>query len=170
MKIFQINNLKENGLHKKIMIGIMDVLSIAFSFFAALWIRFDFHLDDIPPEFMQGYVSTIWIWCAVCVVAFAIAKLYNSIWTFVSTDEMFRVIMTYVVLVAVGLGLSRLLGLHMPRSYYALGFLLSGICTTMIRFSYRLLRQLAIFLSHLRNHQPQKNVMLIGSGSGVLFV
>ena len=164
MKIFQINNLKENGLHKKIMIGIMDVLSIAFSFFAALWIRFDFHLDDIPPEFMKGYISTIWIWCAVCVVAFAIAKLYNSIWTFVSTDEMFRVIMTYVVLAAVGVGLARLLGLHMPRSYYALGFLLSGICTTLIRFSYRLLRQLSVFLSHMRNHQTQKNVMLIGAG------
>ena len=76
------------------LVGCMDMLSIALSFFAALWIRFDFHFNEIPLQYMQVYLNTIGIWCVICVVAFIIAKLYNSIWVFVSTDELFRTVIT----------------------------------------------------------------------------
>ena len=158
------NNLTRKSGQKKILIGCMDVLSIALSFFAALWIRFDFHFDEIPEIYMQGYLNTIGWWCAICVVGFIIAKLYNSIWVFVSTDELFRTVITYGVLAAVGLGLTFLIDLHMPRSYYVLGLIFSCLCTVVIRFSYRFLRQLAIFFSNAKGHGTQKNVMLIGAG------
>ena len=158
------NKMTRRSYQKRILIGCVDVLSIALSFFVALWIRFDFHFNEIPTQYMQGYLNTIGWWCGICVVAFIVAKLYNSIWVFVSTDELFRTIVTYGVLAAVGLGLAYGLDLHMPRSYYALGLIFSCICTVAIRFSYRFLRQLAIFFGHNKGRAPRKNVMLIGAG------
>ena len=149
---------------KKIIIGMMDAISIAMAFFLALWIRFDFDMGRIPPEYMEGFLHTIIPWCAVCIVAFMIAKLYNSIWLFVSTDELFRVCITYAVLAVVGLGFVILFRIDMPRSYYALGMMLSCLATIMIRFSYRFMRQLSIFFSNAKSSHGQINIMLIGAG------
>ena len=148
---------------KKVLIGFMDVISIVMSFFLALWVRFDFLLSHIPQEYLMGYLNTIGFWCVICVVAFAIAKLYNSIWMFVSTDELFRVLITYVVLAALCVGLAFVIDLHMPRSYYVLGMVFSCICTVMIRFSYRFLRQLSIFLGNIKKRE-NNHIMLVGAG------
>ena len=158
------NKMTRRSNQKRLLIGVMDVLSIALSFFVALWIRFDFHFNEIPERYMQGYLDTILWWCAICVVAFMIAKLYNSIWVFVSTDELFRTIITYGALAVIGLGLAYSLDLSMPRSYYVLGMVFSCICTILIRFSYRFLRQVAIFFGHNKGRAPRKNIMLIGAG------
>ena len=111
------NKITRRSGQKKILIGLMDVLSIALSFFVALWIRFDFHFNEIPLQYKLVYLNTIGIWCAICVVAFIIAKLYNSIWVFVSTDELFRTTITYGALASIGLGLAYVFDLSMPRSY-----------------------------------------------------
>ena len=149
---------------KKILIGCVDVISIALSFFAALWFRFDFSVGEIPVEYIRGYQNSIWIWCAICVCAFVAAKLYNSIWSFVSTDELFRITMSYLVLGAVGMGLVYLFDLQMPRSYYVLGLLFSYICTVSIRFSYRFLRQMTKLLSFFTHQAAHDNIMLVGAG------
>ena len=160
---YQKNKMTKRSNQKKLLIGCMDVLSIALSFFVALWIRFDFHFNEIPLQYKLVYLNTIVIWCAICVVAFTVAKLYNSIWVFVSTDELFRVTVTYVILAAIGLGLAYAFDLSMPRSYYVLGLIFSYLSTVAIRFSYRFLRQLAIFFMH-KSNGLRNNVMLIGAG------
>ena len=45
---------------------------------------FDLHFMDIPPEFLQGYLSTIWWWVLICLAVFWLCNLYNSIWRFAS--------------------------------------------------------------------------------------
>ena len=127
------NKMTRRSNQKRLLIGMMDVLSIALSFFVALWIRFDFHFNEIPLQYKLVYLNTIGIWCAICVVAFMIAKLYNSIWVFVSTDELFRTVITYGALAVIGLGLAYSLDLNMPRSYYVLGLVFSCICTILIQ-------------------------------------
>ena len=158
------NKITKKAGQKKILIGCVDIISIVLAFFAALWIRFDFSVDEIPVEYIHGYLNSIWIWCGICVVAFMVAKLYNSIWTFVSTDELFRITMTYLVLIAVGVGLAYLFDLQMPRSYYVLGLLFSYICTVSIRFSYRFLRQMTKLVNGFTHQTSHDNIMLIGAG------
>jgi len=162
-KRIQNNNKKKIG-QKKLLIVTMDIVAIAASFFVALWLRFDFHLGSIPEAYLNGYLNSIFIWCAISVVAFSVAKLYNSVWVFVSTDELFRVVITHGVLALVGLGYIKLFDMHMPRAYYVLGFIFSCISIIVIRFSYRALRQVKIFFGNLRKDSKQKNVMLIGAG------
>jgi len=153
-------------LKRAAVIGLLDVISILGAFFLGLWLRYDFHFDAIKPQYLEFYLSTIFVWCAVCVVVFALFQLYNSIWIFVSTDELFRIAGAYGVLAALGGGYLLLLAPEnaMPRSYYVLGFVFSFICTVAIRFSYRLWRTALRKISHAAHASGVQNVMLIGAG------
>lgn len=139
-----------------------DILGILGSYLLALWARFDFHFMDIPPEFLQGYLSTIWWWVLICLAVFWLCNLYNSIWRFVSVDALMRIILAYVILGGLSFGCVKLFHIVMPRSYYVWGLLCSSFITAGIRFFYRGVR-------YLRNRVPgsqkgTENVMIIGAG------
>ena len=150
-------------LKKKFLLGFLDVLSIAAAFFLALWLRFDFRFSIIPERFLTGYLQLIGVWCLVCLLVFSFCKLYRSIWSFVSNDELFRIIAAYAVLVVLGVILVSLTGANMPRSFYALGLIFSFVFTVMLRFSYRLWRQFMNLTSH-KSAAGRSNVMVIGAG------
>ena len=71
---------KALSLPKALLIGLLDVLSIFISFFVALWLRFELNINAIPREYLDGYISSVWIWCIISVVVFALFNLYNSIY------------------------------------------------------------------------------------------
>ena len=151
-------------LQKALLVALLDIFSIAASFFAGLWLRFDFRFNSIEKQFLEGYTSTIVLWCVVAVVVFAIFRLYNSIWLFVSTDEFFRIVGAYGVLAVLGVLYAHFSQMHMPRSYFVLGFVFSFFCTIGIRFSYRLLRLVAKEFTHFGAMNKSKNIMLVGAG------
>lgn len=158
------NKLDIQWLQRALIIGVLDAILIAGSFFVALWLRHDFRFWLIPVEYLETYVHTIGPWCMICIVLFALFQMYNSIWSFVSVDELFRMILAHGVLLLVGLGYIFILHLNMPRSYYCLGFMLSFISTTGLRFSYRFLRQMKTELVGTSKRGTRKNVMIIGAG------
>ncbi len=156
---------KALNIPKIILIVMLDVLTVASSYFIALWFRFDCKFSAIPQEYLNTYLKVILIWCAISVVVFALFDLYNSIWHFVSTDEVIRVGSAYGVLAVLGLILISLGHISMPRSFYAIGFVLSLFLTTGIRFSYRLTTAIRAQLVHMRKDVKDKNnVMIIGAG------
>ena len=156
---------KALNIPKIILIVLLDVITVASSYFIALWFRFDCKFSAIPLDFLNTYLRIILPWCAVCIIVFALFDLYNSIWHFVSTDEVIRVGSAYGVLAVLGLILIHLGHITMPRSFYAIGFVLSLFLTTAIRFSYRLAAALRAQLSHMRkNEKTKNNVMIIGAG------
>ena len=152
------------NLQKAILVALLDIFSIAGSFFIGLWMRFDFRFNSINEQFIDGYLSSILIWCAVAVIVFTFFRLYNSIWLFVSTDEFFRILGAYGVLAVLGLIYINIVRLHMPRSYYVIGFVFSFFCTIGIRFSYRLVRLIAKQFSHFGAMNKSQNIMLVGAG------
>ena len=162
MKNSIMNISKWESSQKKVLIAIIDILSIAFSFFVALWIRFGYQLDNIPREYLAVYLQSILPWCAVSVVIFAVAKLYNSVWVFVSTDELFRIFLSYIVLALLTWICVKVFDIHMPVSFYVGGLALSCVCTVASRFAYRLLRQMRNLIRAVRGRD--KNIMLIGAG------
>ena len=89
-------------LKRAMIVCILDVICIAGSFFLALWIRYEFSYSAIPTVFLYRYAKTIFIWAAVSVFVFSRFRLYNSIWVFVGIDELFRIIMSYGVLLIIG--------------------------------------------------------------------
>ena len=142
----------------------MDVLATIVSYFLGLWFRYDFVFGDIRPEHLQGYLSAIIPWCIITVIVLACFRLYSSIWAFVSTPEVFRIIGAYAVLGIIGVVVFHFDGMIMPRSSMAVGFVFSMICSVGIRFSYRLLLAAQRKISHVTHANGVRNVMLIGAG------
>ncbi len=146
------------------LIMLMDILSVVTAYFLGLWFRADFSFENIQSSHMAGYLSAIGPWCAICLLVFACFKLYSSIWAFVSTSEVFRIIGAYSVLAVIGVAVFHFDGIVMPRSSMVMGFLISFIFTVGIRFSYRLWRTFQKKFSHVTHSKGLKNVMLIGAG------
>ena len=153
-----------NVVSKVALIMLLDVIATAVSFFLGLWFRYDFTFRAISPVHLQGYLSSIGLWCAITVAVFCLFRLYNSIWAYVGTSEVFRITGAYAVLAVIGVLLFHFDGSLMPRSSMLVGFLFSYASTVAIRFSYRLVRTAQRQISHITHANGVKNVMIIGAG------
>lgn len=160
----EANKLDIKWLQRALIIGVLDVLFIAGSFFIALWLRFEFRFSEIPREYLEGFLHTIGPWVIICIVVFALFQMYNSIWSFVSVDELFRMILAHGVLLVIGVACILIFDVRMPLSYYFLGFVLSFMCTTGLRFSYRFIRQMRTEILTTSKKGARENVMIIGAG------
>ena len=164
MKIDKPGFLNKTVLTKVLLIAGLDVVATMCAYFLGLWFRYDFSFQDIRGVHLTGFLSAIGPWCAITILVFACFRLYSSIWAFVSTSEVFRIIGAYLVLAVIGVALFHFDGSLMPRASMVVGFLISFLCTVAIRFSYRLLRTAQKKISHMTHASGVKNVMLIGAG------
>lgn len=164
MKIDKPGFLNKTVLTKVLLIAALDIVATMCAYFLGLWFRYDFSFQDIRGVHLTGFLSAIGPWCAITILVFACFRLYSSIWAFVSTSEVFRIIGAYLVLAVIGVALFHFDGSLMPRASMVVGFLISFLCTVAIRFSYRLLRTAQKKISHMTHASGVKNVMLIGAG------
>ena len=149
---------------RMMIIGVLDVLSILCSYFFALFLRFDMRFSAIGAEFLIGYQKSILIWCAASIAVFYFCRLYHSIWSQVSIAELQMICKAYLVLIPVYFLIDKITHLHMPRSYYVMGYIISFCATTAIRFSYRMIRLLAHNFN--RGLDAKENrIMVIGAGA-----
>ena len=156
-------NTASQRLRRICVIVIMDILCIVLSFFAALWFRYDFSIAAISNHYLHFFSVMIGPWTVLSLLVFYLFGLYRSIWSFVSIDELFRIILAYLCLGLCLILLMVVMPGQVPASYYILGILFSFFCTVGLRFSYRFLRYLySDFL--LRRGKSTKNVMIIGAG------
>ena len=160
----KIKHIMADRRRKICVVALLDILCIAAAFFAALWIRYELSFSAIPMDLKWNFCRIVPPWIAISLVVFAGFGLYKSIWSFVSIDELFRIMMAYICLGLLMLVLGLLLPVKMPLSFYLLGLLFSFISTTGLRFSYRFLRQLAIEIHLRRGNDDVKNVMIVGAG------
>lgn len=143
-----------------------DVCSVLLSGFLALWIKFDFRLEEIDVRFEE----TVWQYLPynilVTLLLFWVFRLYHSLWSYAGIVELEGIFAACFLSGVVQLGYIHFLRQEegqypLPRSYYVL----YGIClfamTAGIRFLYRMLRQwLRGFLSLGARHR----VMVVGAG------
>lgn len=145
----------------------LDVISILVSYLAALLLRFDFIFSNIPREYLDGYFWSMPYWVIVTVVVFYGFRLYHSIWRFAGIDEAKRIVQAYIVLLFLYAAGIFVMDLQMPRSYYFIGYVVSIIMTTGLRFSYRLIRSYLKETRSDHDHSVDK-VMVIGGGQAGL--
>ena len=151
-------------LQRVLVVGFLDVICIGVAFFLALWMRYEFSYDAIPKEFLYFYAKSVPIWIVFCILVFTRFRLYNSIWIFVGFDELFRVILAYLVLGVVGGICVLIFHVDMPIVYYVVGFLLSFFATVGLRFSYRILRRFLRGFGDNRRAQERERIMIVGAG------
>ena len=163
-----MNNLKfktnRQWRERVLILGLGDYLCTLISYFLALLVRHDFLFSAIELEFIQGYIRTAPIWAFVLIVVLYVFKLYHSIWSMASVPEIYRIISAYAVQILFYIVFVIVTDLHMPRSYYVMGTLFSALCTTCMRFAYRLIR---FRFGGVNRPQAdkQRRIMVIGAGA-----
>ena len=153
-------------LQRALALAFVDALSILAAYFLALLMRFDFVFSAVPRGYLEGYLWSMPYWVIVTGVVFYAFRLYHSIWYYVGLEELRSLIEAYIVLLVLyGAGML-FMHLHMPRSYYFMGYVLSMILTGGSRISYRLLSS---WLRRGSERDARKEaadrVMVIGGGA-----
>ena len=138
-----------------------DFVTIAFSYFFGLWLRFDFRFSRIPIAYLSVYNKMIIPFAILCILIYAYFKLYRSIWRFASYSELTNIIISNVICGLLNFIITRVFGARMPYSYHIIGALMQVIFAAAIRFSYRLVLMLK---RQQRNNKNSIRVMLIGAG------
>ncbi|MBR3396790.1 MAG: polysaccharide biosynthesis protein [Lachnospiraceae bacterium] len=155
-----------------IFLVIYDIIAIAFSYFFALWIRFDGQYSHISEMYLKAYVHYIPIHIAVCLIVFALMKMYRTIWRYASVDAATRVTAATLITGATHVVGITLLFCRMPISYYVGGIVAQYVLTLGIRFAYR-------FVNIVKSNRVKREdsngslegeeasrIMIIGAGSG----
>ncbi len=144
-----------------------DFVTICFSYFFGLWLRFDFRFLSIPEVYLSVYYKFIIPYAIMSIMIYWFMKLYRSIWRFASYNELINIVTATCTCGALNFILTRLFGARMPSSYHVIGFLLQVMFATVIRFSYRFA---LLMIRQQRNSKNKTNVMLIGAGDAGLTI
>lgn len=140
---------------------VYDIVAVSFSYFAALWIRFDLNYSWIPLYFLDAWKKFALIYAALCIAVFWLFRLYRSIWRFASFDELQRITLATLITTVLHIVLITLLFQRMPISYYLMGACLQFLLVAGVRFSYRFI--LMVQAAGRKKHA--NNCMLIGAGA-----
>ena len=151
-------------LEKTLGLLLLDVLVAYGAAFAALWIRFDFHFSNIEPQYLDKLLILAPIWAGMTVAVFSAMGLYRMVLTFASSDDLFRVITAYLILLGLELVAVLIFQPGMPRSYYGFMPILSLFGTLLTRFSYRLLHDLIAINTKQSHAREERRIMIVGAG------
>lgn len=148
---------------RAIVLAFIDGLSILVAYLAALFLRFDFIFSAIPREYLDGYAWSMPYWVIVTIVVFYAFRLYHSIWRFAGMTEFKAMVQAYMLLLVLYVAGMLFMRLHMPKSYYFMGYMISIMLTAGSRFAYRILRS---YLNKERSNEEgvTDRVMVIGGG------
>ena len=156
-----------HAVNRMLILIVLDVLTVIFSYGFALFLRFDFIYSHIvaDSEFhIVNYLRSMPLWCGVTLLVFFLMRLYHSIWRQASIAELKSIILAYLLLIPCYVFVGWQMELGFPQSYYIMGYLLSFGITTASRFSFRILRYMTNTLSHKAGKMGDR-IMVIGAGS-----
>lgn len=155
--------LKENknSFKYKVLLTILDIISINFASYMALYIRFAMDGNLIPPEYIAsvkeiGFVNTI-----ITLVIFYLFRLHSSLWRFASINELMNIVIACMTSVLTNVLFYYFTYKPMYRTYYILYGTVLMVCVVCTRFAYRVLKlgyKSRIHGKHMRR------TMIIGGG------
>ncbi len=162
------SSLAQSWAIRAAIVALLDIIIIAVAFMAAFLLRFDFQFSVILHSYVHAYQLVVPVVSIFALVVFWCFKLYHSIWTYASIDELIRMMLAWGVLGLIGLTFvivdSSINGARtVPISVWIMGMFFAAIGTTANRFIYRLIRH--ITSSGSSSGKAKRNVMVIGAGA-----
>lgn len=156
--------MKPSGRLAILMLGDIAILNIAA--LAALSFRFD---GDIPPQYLERFLSLAPYYTLGGLVVFALFRLYSSLWRYASVDELAN-----VSLAAAGCSIWLAVLLYgfadasFPRSIVPISGMATLILTGAWRLSIRIVRRLRM---RITVHPTGPRVLVVGAGdAGAMLV
>ena len=142
------------------LLAVLDICAVAVATLGALALRFD--IEAIPREYLAGAVKSMPVYFAIAVLVMAIFRLYNRVWTYASSSELFSIIKASVVIEAFFVCYHVIRQISMPRSYFLLSFGIMTVLFVCTRFAKAVLK--SMHNSH-SGRRITTRVMVIGAGS-----
>ena len=147
---------------RMMILAIADALLVALNSYLALIIRYEFHLDAIPANYLEYTKLFIIPNILVTLIIFWIIRLYHSVWTFAGIREVILAFGASMLCAVFQVFVMSMFQMMLPRSCYIIYFFLLCVTTVVTRFSYRALRRIKQRLSH--SGREILNTMVIGAG------
>ena len=148
---------------RMLLMALCDIFACLISCFVALWVRFDFSIDNIPEKYGYNAMIYVPIYVIGVLAVFIYLKLYSYMWSKASIREMMVVIFACIVATLLQIAGMIYFELHMPRSYYIICFLMLSIQVGLVRFSWRLRRSLVSAVgSKIDENTPR--IIIYGAG------
>ena len=144
-----------------ILMIMFDIVTIAFSCFLGLWLRFDFVFTSIPVKYLLVLNKFVLPYVILCICVYWYFRLYKSVWRFASFNELLRTFIAVTICSILNFVVTRIFGARMPWSYHIVGYVAQMIFAIIIRFSYRTV----LLLRSKKREDKCDNVMLIGAGN-----
>ena len=138
-----------------------DIIAVAFSCFAALWLRCDLKFSMIPPWFLEPWKQFVLFYVIISIAVFWVFRLYKSVWRFASYTELQRVTVANMITALLHIVCITVFFRRMPISYYIMGAFIQYALTVGIRFSYRFV----LLLRHQREKKNSINTLVVGAGA-----
>ena len=145
---------------RQLMLIIADILSIIFSLYGSLILRFEGSLEQ---TYISNINSVLLIVIILNIAILFLMKMYKSLWQFASVTELFNVITSSIFCSLVNIVIFEIANKDLPEACYFLYFLLLTLCLGITRFSYRFIR---MYKSHIvpKSRRELQKVMIIGAG------
>lgn len=160
-----INFIKDKKLFiRRLFLIILDLLLINISAYAALLVRFDFRLAQVPTYYADAVLSYALINSITTIIFFILFKLYNSLWRYAGIDELVNII--FACSISGGLqfiGMYFIFHIHVPRSYFPLSTVFMMGLVSVSRFFYRYVRRVSRSNLNLTG-TVQRRIMIVGAG------
>lgn len=156
-----LNRINMQLLHRSAVLVIIDIMMVCVAGIMPLWLRFELKYTDIPEIYLSSAWNFMLINVIITLIVFYIFKLYHSLWAFAGTAEAQNIIAACCLCAVLNFLGMKLLKYPIPRSYYFMYVMVLTAGTTLVRFSYRIVRG----MSHKRhNRKNGTRVMIIGAG------
>lgn len=157
-----MNRIKLQG--KDWLIVILDIMAVNIAYYLALMTRFYVNNEFRPT--VSYLLTDFWtfapFYSIICILVFAIFKLYGGMWQYAGINDMNRIIAASITTAILHVLGTVFFIRRMPVTYYFIGALIQFVFITFIRFGYRIFLVEKRKLNSRRN--PGSNAMIIGAG------
>ena len=140
---------------------LLDVIVVNASWFLALFLRFFLNgrLDPLLGNYIDTVIYFSPIYTVICIIVFALFKLYGGMWRYAGIGDVNRIIFANVITVAIHVVATVFFYQRMPVSYYAMGAFIQLFSVSFIRFVYRF----ALLEKRQIGKTNAKNALVIGT-------
>ena len=111
-----MKKIRRRGILTRAVIAVLDAFVLALSFGFALWVRFDFRLNDIPSEMKNIWAHfTPWM-IGITLFLFVLLHMYRYVWRIVGLHDVLMMIGSILAAFAVSEALLIPFGFRLPIS------------------------------------------------------
>ena len=146
-------------INKKMLLLIADILLINLAVYIALIFRFD---GLIPDQYVEIFKSSYIYITLIEVISYYFYGLYRSLWSYASIDELIQVFFATATGMIGAFAYGTLIGMRLPRTVYAMSWIITFLFAGGIRISGRLVRRVQNINKSIG--ASMKNVMVVGAG------